>query len=442
MSYPARAARFAPWLILPTLLCSTLLIPTTLRNIENGLTETLITPPQTYGSDAMYYNHYAALLVLRGINPYVGDHLADAIHTLHIAGYTPIARGRFRDVRHYPTGAAYDAPLAEYLAHPQQLPPEVDPRTVHSYPAGAFLVDVPFLWAGLPNIAFPQVVLFLLLGIALVAAAPPGARVGVAVLVLATRTASAQVTGWDFDIWPLALVIGAWLFADRRITSSLLLGAACAFKQTIWFVVPFYLVWTWRTYGGREAARRGAIALASFVGINLPWMIASPKEWFASLWLPMSLPLFPGGSGIISLSLASTLPLWPSWVYGVLELGALAGAIAWYWRVLPRHPFAGLVLCYVPLLMAWRSADRYFFLLPLAAVAALVLTLRHTADGGGVTGANSASRDPTDAGVTPPESRQHKRLLGSWARLAGHTVDLCSGQALPSMRQPTGHIWT
>jgi len=300
VSYPARAARFAPWLILPTLLCSTLLIPTTLRNIESGLTQTLIAPPRTYTSDAMYYNHYDALLVLHGINPYVGDHLANVIHTFDIKGYTPIARGRFRDVRHYPTGAAYDAPLAEYLAHPQQLPAEVDPRTVHSYPAGAFLVDVPFLLAGLPTIAFPQVLLFLLLGIALIATAPPGARVGVAVLVLAARTASAQVTGWDFDIWPLALVIGAWLLADRRIASSLLIGAACAFKQTIWFVVPFYLVWAWRTHGGREAARRGAIALAGFVAINLPWMIASPREWFASLWLPMSLPLFPGGSGVIS----------------------------------------------------------------------------------------------------------------------------------------------
>ncbi len=283
VSYPTRVARFAPWLILPALLWSSLLIPTTLRNIENGLTATLIAPPRTYTSDAMFYNHYDALLVLHDTNPYVGDHLADAVHAFDIKGYTPIARGRFRDLRHYPTGPAYDAPLAEYRAHPQHVPPEVDPRTVHSYPAGAFLVDVPFLWAGLPSIAFPQVVLFLLLGIALVAAAPPGARVGVAVLVLAARTASAQVTGWDFDIWPLALVIGAWLLGDRRITSSLLLGAACAFKQTIWLVVPFYLVWAWRTYGGREAARRGAIALASFVGINLPWIIASPREWFASL---------------------------------------------------------------------------------------------------------------------------------------------------------------
>jgi len=229
----------------------------------------------------------------------------------------------------------------------------VDPRTAHSYPAGAFLVDVPFVWAGLPSIAFPQVVLFLLLGIALVAAAPPGSRVGVAVLVLAARMAAAQVAGGDFDIWPLALVIGAWLLGDRRITSGLLLGAACTLKQTVWFVVPFYLAWAWRTQGGREAARRGAIALASFVGINLPWMVASPREWFASLWLPMSLPLFPGGSGVISLSLAGALPLFPSWMYGVLELGALAGAVAWYWHAQPRYPFAGLVLSY----STFRSLD-------------------------------------------------------------------------------------
>jgi uncharacterized membrane protein len=123
-------------------------------------------------------------------------------------------------------------------------------------------------------------------------------------------------------------VIGAWLLGDRRILSSLLLGAACAIKQTVWFVVPFYLVWTWRTSGGREAARRGGIALASFVGINLPWMVASPREWLASLWAPVSLPLFPEGDGIIVLSLSGALPLFPSWVYGLLELGALAGAVA------------------------------------------------------------------------------------------------------------------
>lgn len=377
LTYPARLSRLAQWLVLPALLWCSLLIPQTLHNVAYGLSATLSTPLQTYSSDAMFYNHYDAQLVLHGVNPYVGDHLADAIHSLHIAGYTPIARGRFSDPRHFPTGAAYGAPLAEYLAHPQHVPPEVDPRTVHSYPAGAFLVDVPFLWAGVPGISFPQVALYLLLCLALIGAAPPGSRIGVAVLLLAARLAAAQVTGWDFDIWPLALVIGAWLFADRRIASSILLGAACTIKQTIWFVVPLYLVWAWRTYGAREALRRAAIALATFVVINLPWIVTSPREWFASLWLPMSLPLFPGGDGLISLSLAGTLPLFPSWVYGALEMVALVGAVVWYWRAWSRYPFAGLILSYVPLLMAWRSADRYFFLLPVAAVAVLVLTLRH-----------------------------------------------------------------
>jgi hypothetical protein len=259
--YSTRTARLAAqWLILPALLGSSLLLPQTLRNLENGLTATLTTSPPAYGSDAMYYNHYNALLVLRGDNPYVGDHLADAIHYFHVAAYTPIARGRFSDLRRYPRGPAWSAPIDEYLFHPQQAPAEVDPGTTHSYPAGAFLVDVPFVWAGLPSIAFPQVLLLLLLGIALIAAAPPGSRVGVAMLVFAARGAAAQVAGEDFAIWSLALVIGSWLLGDRRILSSLLFGAACAIKQTVWFVVPFYLVWTWRTCGGREAARRGRLA--------------------------------------------------------------------------------------------------------------------------------------------------------------------------------------
>jgi hypothetical protein len=94
----------------------------------------------------------------------------------------------------------------------------------------------------------------------------------------------------------------------------------------------------------------------------------------------VSLPLFPEGDGIIVLSLSGALPLFPSWVYGLLELGALAGAVARGTGVAqPRHPCAGLVLSYAPLMMAWRSAGRYFFLLPIAAVAVVVLTQRQAA---------------------------------------------------------------
>jgi hypothetical protein len=112
-----------------------------------------------------------------------------------------------------------------------------------------------------------------------------------------------------------------------------------------------------------------------FVGINLPWILVSFHLWLGSFFLPVSLPLLPDGSGVIGLSLVGILPLLPSWIYGLLELALLLGALWWYWRNWKRYPFAGLVLPLVPLLGAWRSSERYFVLLPLLGVLAAALTL-------------------------------------------------------------------
>jgi uncharacterized membrane protein len=160
------------------------------------------------------------------------------------------------------------------------------------------------------------------------------------------------------------------------LLSALLLGMACAIMQLAWIAAPFYLVWVWRAHGRAEAVRRGAAALAAFLVINLPWIIASPGAWLSSLLLPMSLPLLPDGSGVIGLSLTGILPLAPSWVYSLLELAALAGGLLWYWRAWPRYPLAGLILPLVPLFFAWRSPERYFELLPILALLAAVLTIR------------------------------------------------------------------
>jgi hypothetical protein len=77
--------------------------------------------------------------------------------------------------------------------------------------------------------------------------------------------------------------------------------------------------------------------------------VASFHQWLGSFLLPVSLPLLPDGSGVIGLSLVGTLPLLPSWIYGLLEVALLFGALWWYWQNWERYPFAGLVLPLLPL---------------------------------------------------------------------------------------------
>jgi hypothetical protein len=346
---------------------------TLVRGMARDLTQT---PPQ-YGSDDLYYNHFDALLVLRGENPYVGPWLVDEARYFHNLAYTPIARGHFADPRHYPTRAQMDAVVRAYVANPQRTPVELDPATTHSYPAGAFLVDVPGVWAGLRSVGVTQIALFVALLVVLLTQAPSPWRWVVGLLMLADADGARQVVGSDFEIWPLALLAFAWLARERRWLPGLLLGAGCAMKQTAWLAAPFYLIWVWRDRGRTEALRQGGLAAAAFLVINLPWIVASPGAWLASLALPVSLPLLPDGSGIIALALGGGLPLLPSWAYSALEVGALAAAIGWYWwRGQRRFPYAALVLPAVPLVCAWRSPERYFVLLPVAALVALSLTLR------------------------------------------------------------------
>jgi uncharacterized membrane protein len=211
-------------------------------------------------------------------------------------------------------------------------------------------------------------------------------------LLLTLADGSRQVSGADFEIWPVALLSFAWLTRERSWFSSLLLGGACAIKQTAWIAAPFYLLWVWRAYGPVEAMRRAGIAAGTFVVINLPWIIASPRQWLGSMLLPVSLPLLPDGSGFIGLSLTGILPLFPSWIYALLELVLLVGALWWYQRNWRRYPFAGLVLPLLPLLGAWRSSERYFVLLPLLGVLAVVLTLR------------AGRRAPVETGILPGAS--------------------------------------
>ena len=363
------------WLIYPVLLWSLFTAYQTSSILLRGMVSSLATPVH-YGSDDMYYNHYNALLVLRGENPYRGPWLAGALKYFATTAYTPMARGRFADVRRYPTQAELDAVIERYLARPAAVPSEVDPSTTHSYPAGAFLVNVPAVWAGLPSIAVTQLLLLLILLVLICRAALPSYQPVILLLLLTLADGSRQVSGADFEIWPVALLSFAWLARDRSWPSSLLLGGACAIKQTAWIAAPFYLLWVWRTYGPVEALRRAGIAAATFVVINLPWMIASPRQWLGSMLLPVSLPLLPDGSGVIGLSLTGILPLLPSWIYALLELALLVGALWWYQRNWTRYPFAGLVLPLLPLLGAWRSSERYFVLLPLLGILAVALTLQ------------------------------------------------------------------
>jgi uncharacterized membrane protein len=151
---------------------------------------------------------------------------------------------------------------------------------------------------------------------------------------------------------------------------------ACAVKQIVWPLVPFYAIIVWRREGSRAACERIVVALAAFLVPNLPFALASPRGWASSMMLPMSLPIFPSGVGLVALARAGLFPLFPPAVFTSLELAALVGLLVWFARHRGTRPEVALVVGLLPFLVAWHSAAAYFVVIPALAVYASLSLLR------------------------------------------------------------------
>ncbi|MGH2516192.1 MAG: hypothetical protein ACRDHP_11105, partial [Ktedonobacterales bacterium] len=92
--------------------------------------------------------------------------------------------------------------------------------------------------------------------------------------------------------------------------------------------------------------------------------------WAQSMLLPVTLPIFQSGVGLVGLARAGLAPLLPSEVYALLELSALVALAVWLART--RHPRAAeiaLVLGLAPFALSWHSLFPYFMCIPALAVA-------------------------------------------------------------------------
>jgi len=161
--------------------------------------------------------------------------------------------------------------------------------------------------------------------------------------------------------WAL-LTVASWLALRRAWLSSILLGLAFAARQTAWFVAPFYVVLVWQRWGWREAIRRGVIAGAVALAVNLPFFIAAPARFVEGVSAPILGPLEPDGVGLVRFGLAGIGPLFPRGAYGAIALVvfvALLAAVVRWRRVITSAP---MVWPYVPLYFAWRSLQNYFVL--------------------------------------------------------------------------------
>lgn len=331
-----------------------------------------------YNSDAAAFNAYNAELALHGTNPYTADaRFWDALRRFPNVGTTPLRRGRYASSTYGPSLEQVVRDVHAELADPTQRGPEFAPASLHSYPALAFLVYLPGVWAGQPTTLLTSLLFALALLLAAGWDAPRRQRVLIAALLLGNQFLLVATLRGSFEVVALLPALLAWRWLDRPRLSAALLGLACAVKQIAWPLAPLYLVVIWRRDGARAALSRLPVLAAAFLLPNLPFLLAAPGAWATSMLLPVTLPIFPSGIGLIALPKAGLLPLWPAIVYSLLEGMTLLALVLWFARArrMPRLEVA-LVVGLLPLLLAWHSLGAYFLLLPTLAVYASLPLLR------------------------------------------------------------------
>ncbi|HVA90185.1 MAG TPA: hypothetical protein VNL71_10110 [Chloroflexota bacterium] len=342
-----------------------------------------------YGVDAAAATDCATQQFMRGHDPYANVHMLTclATHGLQFNQTTPKSAGRFWPFATFPTrnhpefqvGTSsfdnllwntYWRDLKREQQDPNYAPAEFETR--FNYPGAAIF----FGWAAWVFGARDLVGLFLacviLASWLIYRQTDRRARLATGLLLVGNTPLILDSAVGATDILYATLLVIYWQVRERPLVGGLVLGLAAATRQQVWFFVPFLLFLAWRWHGWHDLWRRSSVALAVFIGCNLPFILMGPQNWLAGVLGPMTDPLFAQGIGLIALTIALFQQhIGPSSLYAVLEGVALVGCFWLYTRHWQRAPGLAMMLPLIPLALAWRSLHTYFMVLPLLAIAVL-----------------------------------------------------------------------
>ncbi|MGA2836008.1 MAG: hypothetical protein ABSF84_05365 [Acidimicrobiales bacterium] len=270
-----------------------------------------------------------------------------------------------------------------------------------SYPAGSFLLQAPFDALGLHHMVTDWVDLGAwLVAVVLVFAMLPSFLRWLAPLLLLTAVfAGAFGNGGTDGLFLPFLVVAVWRwdrYPGRAVAwlpawvGPVCLGVACSIKQTPWFCVPFLVIGVAcesRRAGGSPVAtalRYAGLVVATFVLVDLPFIVWSPVAWLKGALLPIASPLIPDGQGLIAVAIhgltGGVVLTWMS-AASVLALVAMLAAFA-LWE--PRLKRSWLFLVPLVLFLPDRSLSSYLVdFVPVALVAAVSVTVDRAPDRAG-----------------------------------------------------------
>ena len=350
-----------------------LLLPIYLKNArpEAPFTQLMV------GLDHVFeYNDGTALAqqatenLLAGKNPYAHANVVTALLEFNGAydRVTPLRKGSFAGVFPYPSTIQLQNLWNQIVNNPSQPVAELESKVC--YPSGSFLLPAPFIAAGIKDIRLVYTI-FVLAGLCYAVSIIPKKKrllfVGAAVISLELWN---SIAGGETGSLVFPLLLIAWLSVRRNLwLSTILMGLAVCTKQTAWFFLPFYLILIMRQYSTAKAVFVTVGVAAIFCVLNLPFIAADPNLWISSISSPMLDPMFPVGSGIVTLVIAGVLNIHSSLIFTILEMLIWLASSVWYFMYCRRYPRTGPILAVLPLFFAWRSMWCYFFYVALISLA-------------------------------------------------------------------------
>jgi hypothetical protein len=311
--------------------------------------------------------------LLNGRNPYTEANIITASFGHNVAGLqtTPLRRGIFANTFPYPDYNDLESFWQEAQKHPDVIPVEIESK--YSYPAGSFLLLVPFLLAGIQDIR-PIFLLFVLVSLAILIWQTRGDGKTVLILgILASLEIFTIVAMGDTGLMQFPFLLLGWvLWKKHWLASAILMGVAITIKQVSWIYLLFYLLLVFRETGPKRLLQTLGVAGGIFIASNLPFVALNPTVWISSMLAPVTDPLFPIGVGFISLVTSGLVTIKSSLLFDALTLAILIAGLIWYYYNCRIYPYLGPILAILPFFFAWRSLFGYFFYADLIALACIV----------------------------------------------------------------------
>jgi hypothetical protein len=325
-------------------------------------------------NDATALCHQATENLLHGENPYASGNIVKAIEEYGGASdrITPRREGIFTSVFPYPTEAEMKEAWQKALDNPTLSTPEIETRM--NYPAGSFELPALFMWLGIKDIRLVYLIFVVLALGGVIRLTPKQFRWPLVSVIIVGLAFWNSIAGGETGSLAFPFMLLGWvLFRKGPWASAILMGIAMSVKQTAFFLVPFYLVLMFHSFGIKKTILVAGTMAGIFLATNLPFIIRDPMLWMNSMGAPMSEDFFPVGAGMVTLITSGLINIQSPAVFTLMEGFVMGVGLTWYFLNCRKYPHTGPILAFFPLFFAWRSLWSYFFYIDIIVVAAVII---------------------------------------------------------------------